>query len=259
VKLRRLPGSGRAFVVDLDDGRRFKARVLPRGAAPRVFRLLARLRAGDLPRPLARDGRVLAVEYVPGRRLDALLASGAAEPARAAREAGGLLARLHATPVPSRETALPLAAYRALLRRTVRRLRARSRLGEADAGVLLAIEAPRRVRFAITHGDLYPENLVRAPRGRLRAIDEERLAVRPAPFDLARCVTRWPMDHRLEAVLLRGYAAGGGDARPYLRDRAFWLAVAWALSAAFRMKDRRRPLRVPVAGLRDLAREIAAG
>jgi hypothetical protein len=57
-----------------------------------------------------------------------------------------------------------------------------------DAGTarqLTRLTAPRRTRRGLTHGDVCPENLILAAGG-VRAIDEERLAIRPVAgrFDL---------------------------------------------------------------------------
>ena len=64
--------------------------------------------------------------------------------------------------------------------------------------------------MAVTHGDICPENLIRTPDGALRPIDEERLALRPLAYDLARAVNRWPLDARLERAFLGGYVSAGG-------------------------------------------------
>ncbi len=81
-----------------------------------------------------------------------------------------------------------------------------------EGGRLIALGAPVRARSGLTHGDVCPENLVLTPAGSLVAIDEERLALRPFAYDLARSVNRWPLDAALERAFLKGYADGGGDA-----------------------------------------------
>jgi hypothetical protein len=71
--------------------------------------------------------------------------------------------------------------------------------------------------------------------GKLRAIDEERLALRPYAFDLARTVARWPLDAAGETALLSGYRARGGEPSDYVEHRHFWVATALALTAAYRL------------------------
>jgi hypothetical protein len=60
-------GAGRAFRLDLRDGRTLKARLFtsPRWAAD-VERLLAARGARACPRPIERHGNVLISEFVPG-------------------------------------------------------------------------------------------------------------------------------------------------------------------------------------------------
>ncbi len=69
-------GAGRAFRLDLRDGRTLKARVFtsPRWAAD-VERLLAAPGARACPRPIERHGNVLISEFVPGVPLDERLAT----------------------------------------------------------------------------------------------------------------------------------------------------------------------------------------
>lgn len=252
-------GQAPAFRLDLAGGRRLKARLFPTSLqAARVSRLLQGRGAKDLPRPMRRAGRVLVVEFVKGESLDRLLSKAApGVELRQARAAGALLARLHsgaAAPVVGPRPAY----YRARMRRTVRALARAGLLGTEHARCLARLEAPPTARAGVTHGDLCPENLVRMPSGRLRAIDEERLAVRPLAFDLARTVTRWPLGPALEAALLDGYTAGGGNAKGYNARRTFWVAAALATSADHRLLRHAGALAVPVAGLRRLAATLCA-
>lgn len=235
-----------------------KARLFPTSQeAARVYRLLQACGAKDLPRPLQRAGRVLVLEFVEGQSLDRLLPTAAPGlEVRQARAAGALLGRLHGGVRASAVGPRP-AYYRARMRRTVQAL---ARAGLLDAGhaqCLARIEAPAKARIGVTHGDLCPENLVRMPSGRLRAIDEERLAVRPLAFDLARTVSRWPLGPRLEAAFLVGYAAGGGDGRGFVAHRTFWIATALATSAKYRLRQHAGALATPLAGLRKLAATLA--
>jgi aminoglycoside phosphotransferase (APT) family kinase protein len=225
------------YRLDLADGRRVRMRVFPTtAAAAEVWRHLCASEASVLPRPLFQAGRALVVEYVEGVPLDRYLRR--AEPgleARLVRAAGRLLARLHGGSMV-RGSALRPAEYGRFLTRVSRRL-ARKGLFDAESAARLArLPVPASAPAALTHGDVCPENLILTPEGRLRAIDEERLAVRPIAFELARTVSRWPLRPELEAGLLAAYTSAGGDARSYRRDRVFWLATALATSAAYRVR-----------------------
>lgn len=255
-RTRRLPGHGHAatFAVDLVDGRRLKLRRYRSSSdAARVERCLVMAGADGLPRPVARAGRWLAVEFVAGTTLDRELRGAAAtERLRLVRAAGRMLARLHAVPPPP-VPATSRRLYPRVITLVVRRLVRQGRLSARDGTALLALTCPAAPRVGLTHGDACPENLVRTPAGRLRAIDEERVAVRPVAYDIARAVCRWPLDAQEERAWLSGYAGAGGDPEEYRRDRTFWIAAALATSAAYRMQYRPGALGPIVRELRALA------
>jgi aminoglycoside phosphotransferase (APT) family kinase protein len=127
------------------------------------------------------------------------------------------------------------ARYRARLVTLARRLVRASLLEPCEGARLAELPAPRHARSGLTHGDICPENLIVTPSGPLRAIDEERLAVRPFAYDLARAVNRWPLDDGLERQFLSGYEDGGGDVPGFRRWRSFWIAAALATSAEYRL------------------------
>jgi aminoglycoside phosphotransferase (APT) family kinase protein len=163
-----------------------------------------------------------------------------------------MLARLHAVPPPA-VPVTPRSLYPRVVTLVVRRLVRQGRLPARAGTALLALTCPAAPRTGLTHGDACPENLVRTPSGRLRAIDEERVAVRPVAYDIARAICRWPLDAGEERAWLSGYAAGGGNTGEFLRDRAFWIAAALATSAAYRMRYRPTALGPIVRELRALA------
>jgi aminoglycoside phosphotransferase (APT) family kinase protein len=247
-------GAGRAFRLDLRDGRTLKARLFtsPRWAAE-VERLLAAPGARACPRPIERRGNVLISEFVPGVPLDErLVTATGSETRRWAREAGHLMARIHRGHPPRGRATAP-AWYQ---RHLISRIRTLVRVGlitRDEGDRLIALGAPVHARGGLTHGDVCPENLVLTPAGSLVAIDEERLALRPFAYDLARSVNRWPLDAALERAFLKGYADGGGDASGYRRWRAFWVATALATSAGYRLKRAPGTLGPILSAIRQLA------
>lgn len=256
----RLPGHGHAatFTLDLVDGRRLKARRYRSAAdAARVERCIGTPGAHSLPRPVARIGRWLAVEFVEGTTLDRHLRDAPREARlRFVRAAGRMLARLHAVPSPAMPVT-PRSRYPRVITLVVRRLARQGRLPARAGEALRTLSCPTAPQVGLTHGDACPENLVRTPSGRLRAIDEERVAVRPVAYDIARAICRWPLDAGEERAWLSGYAAGGGDTGEFLRHRAFWIAAALATSAAYRMRYRPGALGPIVKSLKSLATAIA--
>jgi len=178
---------------------------------------------------------VLISEFIDGTPLDEWLPrAGARDVDRRVRQAGRLMASIHAGRTPEDRAPAP-ARYRARLVALVGRLRRAPLLEPSVAARLAALRAPARARSGLTHGDVCPENLIVTPGGALRAIDEERLGVRPLAYDLARAINRWPLDGRLERSFLVGYEDGGGDARGFRHWRAFWIAAALATSAEYRL------------------------
>jgi aminoglycoside phosphotransferase (APT) family kinase protein len=247
-------GQSPAFRLELASGPAWKARVFPSlAAARRVERLLRARSAVDLPRPRWRLGPVLVTEFIEGLPVDRVIAaSPGAEPALVFA-AGALLGRLHAGRRPSGR-ALPVAFFRAALRRVVALLRRRGSIEAREAERLHALPPPGRSASVLTHGDLCPENLILATDRRLRAIDEERVALRPLGFELARTIARWPLDETLEEQLLAGYGQAGGDARSFVAARSFWLASAFATSVGYRLRVAPEAVGPALEALRRLAR-----
>jgi aminoglycoside phosphotransferase (APT) family kinase protein len=204
---------------------------------------------------VVRVGRRLVVEHVQGAVLDGRLREATlADRRRLVRATGRLLARLHGR----NHAGAPVSAYQRAVSLVTGRLVRRRQMSRADAARLAALSRPAQARAALTHGDPAPENLVLTASGRLRAIDEERVAVRPVAYDLARAICRWPLDAGEEAALLAAYAAAGGQAREFQLHRRFWIASALATSALYRMRYRPGALGPIVAQLRALAAESSA-
>ncbi len=194
----------------------------------------------------------MVLEFVEGLPLDEWLPLHARRNEEtAARATGTWLAQLHRgvrlggrAPSPGR--------YAQRMRAALQRMGRASLLERDVVDQLARLRAPDRARVAVTHGDICPENLIRTPDGALRPIDEERLALRPLAYDLARAVNRWPLDAQLERAFLGGYVSGGGRPEGFLRYRAFWIAAALATSAEYRFNQPVR-LRPILAALRTVA------
>jgi aminoglycoside phosphotransferase (APT) family kinase protein len=247
-------GQSPAFHLELRSGRAWKARVFATpGAARHIERLLRAPTARDLPRPVGCHGRVLLTEFIEGRPVDHVIAARPRSEPALARQAGALLGRLHRGKAPSGPS-LAVAFFRSALRRGLALLTNRALLDAEEARALAQLRAPGRAPLVLTHGDLCPENLVAARDGRLRAIDEERLAVRPPGFELARTITRWPLSPALETRLLEHYARAGGDAASFVAFRPFWLASALTTSIGYRLRVAPEAVGPALAALRALAR-----
>ena len=221
--------------------------------ASRVQRLLLASRTTILPRPFRREGPVLVSEFIDGTPLDEWLRlASASDHARLAHDAGRLMARLHARPCPPARPPAP-ERYRERLVRAANQLGRAALLSATEVRRLSRLKAPAKARTGLTHGDVCPENLILTPDGGIRAIDEERLAVRPLAYDLARSVNRWPLDRGLDHAFLTGYAEGGGHARGFLQWRTFWLAAALASSAGYRLARAPQSLGPILSALRRIA------
>lgn len=251
-------GQAPAFRLECAAGPARKARVFPDAAAARrVERLLRAPGARALPRPAFRHGRVLVTEFIDGVPVDQALAAAPGLTPALVSGAGALLARLHAGRRPPGPL-LRVGFYRAALRRVLDLLRRRRLLGPAEIRCVLAFPVARRAPIVLSHGDLCAENLVLTPGRTLRAIDEERLALRPVGFELARSVARWPLDGPGEALLLAGYESAGGDAASYRDARGFWLASALATSIGYRLRVAPEAVGPALERLRALAVSAAS-
>lgn len=250
-------GTAGAFRLELSDGTTLKARVFPTSHwAARVQRLLLVSRTTLLPRPLRREGHVLISEFVDGTPLDEWLRLATApDHARLARDAGRLMGRLHTRPFPPARPPAP-ERYRERLVRVANQLGRAALLSATEVRGLSRLKAPSRAITGLTHGDVCPENLILTPDGGIRAIDEERLAVRPLAYDLARSANRWPLDPGLNDAFLAGYVEGGGDARGFLRWRTFWIAAALASSAGYRLARAPRSLGPTLSALKRTAAAV---
>jgi hypothetical protein len=84
-------------------------------------------------------------------------------------------------------------------------------------------------------------------------IDNETLRIGPFDLDLARTFYRWPLSQDDRAAFLAGYGAGGGPAG--ITHLPFWSLAAEIYSAFVRCRDGDHDADVPLAALRQRARD----
>ncbi|MCK6461226.1 MAG: aminoglycoside phosphotransferase family protein [Planctomycetes bacterium] len=240
------------FRLDLADGTVLKGRRLRTAAlAARVEAFAERLDPSRFTRILARRGAALLEEWVPGEALDR-----EPEDPRHVRWAGDTLGRLHRLPTPRGRGAWWLRARRALLSRHLLRLADGGALGRKDAASLrdLALsDAPATTDLGVVHRDICPENIVLAPDGRLRCVDNVTARAGAPDEDLARTCYRWPLEGRVLDVFLEAYRPHR-DPGAFLRHRRFWMIAA--LSHASWIRHSRGYARADVP-LRRLLAELA--
>jgi Ser/Thr protein kinase RdoA (MazF antagonist) len=237
------------------DGTAVKGRLCDTEADARRFQALrAALPDGLLPRLLGRSGRALLLEWVDGRLL------GAHEwTDRRLESAGGILARIHAAPLPPDAPTPPFGSDPAgAVSRLETDLARLVDLGAVDAATgerlagIAAASAPARIELAIAHWDFCAENFVLPDGGDPVPVDNETLCVAPPAADLARWWYRWELgpDHR--ARFLRGYRRHRElpDVRPAF---PFWLIRALVSSAVFRVTNGYDGAAIPLDRLARIA------
>jgi aminoglycoside phosphotransferase (APT) family kinase protein len=238
------------LLVTIDDGTPARLRRFPDAAAAARVEEALRCAADDvLPVPLARAGCWLATTFVAGRPIGGRNTSGTAS--RWLAEAAGLLARIHASPCPRHSPTAP-ATYARAISLAAGRLARAHRVQTAVARRLTALPRPAHPPVGLTHGDFSPSNLIVTPSRQLAVVDEERVAVRPVAYDVARVVCLWRLDRRAERRFLSAYATAGGKAASFLEHRAFWIAAALATSILYRLRHAPSALPPVVAAFRDI-------
>ena len=210
-----------AYRVELEDGRRVKARHFgSEEGARRLFELSAGL-GESFARPLAQYGPVLVEEWVEGGPLSGLEAEAWAE------DAGILLGRLHTTPLGARVP--PTSSTRRWREAAESDLTLISLAGKLAAGEVASLQSeiarrdPEVARVVLIHKDFCAENMLIDLHGRLRVIDNEQLEIAPAALDLGRTFHRWPMSHGTWTRFLRGYRSSAPREPEAI---AFWKIVA---------------------------------
>ena len=237
-----------AYRVELETGRRVKARCLESEHTARDLRASRASLEEAFVRVIAQHGRVLLEEWVDGLVLGDLV-QGA--PTCRAGEAGALLARLHATP-PCTQLLLPTYDWLGLARVELGSLGRDGILAAAEGARLdaeLAAHDPAKDPLVQVHLDFCGDNMAIDSSGRLRVFDNEWFRLEPAGLDLGRTYARWPMTEDHWDRFCRSYLdAGGCDPGP-LR---FWQVAATLWSVALRRKRDPSALQRPLEALRSL-------
>jgi len=248
VTARSWSSSKRAFRICLDDGQLAKARLLLAGGS--AERLATLLEVGGASRRCSRilvaRGRCLLEEWVDGEPL------AATTPRTVLVACGQALADIHTTPI--RNGGLASAADFSgfeRLRSDLLSLSARGWLTGREAATLESIAeaiVPPPEPMGLVHLDYCRDNLVlHAERGPV-CIDNETVRVGPFALDLARTVTRWPLDGDSARHFIAGYLSGGGPADPAHLD--YWTLVADAWSAALRIHHGHMAIEPHIVALR---------
>jgi aminoglycoside phosphotransferase (APT) family kinase protein len=194
--------------------------------AAQRLRLARQVRhAVQVPRLLNRSNRyaALAVEYIPGRTLQAVLASG---PARSeVVETGGALARVHgrgAAGMPATDLADPAATVE-LVGAVLPSLRSRVE----DLLAALGSRRPSRPEPSVCHGDFSLDQVVVSTAGTLAFVDWDRGGAGAPAADLGSAVASG-LDDATRGALLEGYT----EVRPLPSDLDWYVAQAKLLRLA---------------------------
>jgi hypothetical protein len=253
----RAPEIGRvAYRVDTADGRTIKARRLEdEGTARRLLEILCAL-PDAFGSVLARHGRVLLEEWVPGEVLGN-------DPPGQARlsEAGTLLGGLHARPVIGGEPLHQLretGSHREVAEEALLEVVAAGSLDLPAAGRLrygMRRLDPGKAIVGLVHFDFCGENMVINPAGRLIVVDNDRMGVDALGFDLARTWYRWALPPAAWEHLQAAYAARLPFEEP-VQTLPFWRLVAVARAAALRLRTCPARAGAAVDALRRLSMQV---
>ena len=237
-----------AYRVEDEAGRVVKLRQFENEAAARaVFDLRVGLEPAFAP-ALRRHGCVIVEKWIEGRALEA------DEAAARSHEAGALLGRLHAQPLPTGAAATARTApWREGVEADLAMLDAAAVLPSEIVARLLRdvrLADPGSAPAARIHLDFCADNMILDAQGALTVIDNEQLTVDSAALDLARTFCHWPMPH----PAWERFGAGYRSAAPAVpRAAAFWRIVAAALGARVYLQRSAPLLERPLGILRRCA------
>lgn len=249
ITARPWKASKRAFHVRLVDGRAAKARLLLDGRSAEDIASL--LGEGAASRRCARiihgRGRCLLEEWVDGELL-----RGSTTAQEVLVECGRALADIHRTPV-TRDGIVSAEPASAIdrVRNDLLALRSAGCLTDSEAAALMGVleaATPAPGLQGLVHLDYCLDNIIlHADRGPV-CIDNETVRIGPFALDIARTITRCPLDGDSRERFLAGYVAAGGPAD--LQDLDFWCLAADAWSARLRLEYGNTAIEPQLAALR---------
>jgi hypothetical protein len=226
-----------AFRVETAAARVIKVRLFESAAeARRIFTLRRGLGDGFAP-VIALIDDLIVETWVAGEPIESVGG------VRWEVEAGALLGRLHATPLPADVAErVPTAQWLEAARSDLALLLEAGHLDGRDREHVLAALAdwdPGSARVGLTHRDFCAENMIADAAGRLWVIDNEQLAFDPRGFDLAWTRYRWPLPPPEWAAFVGTYTAASGAAPEAFE---FWQIAAGLMLA--RVIHQRSPARL---------------
>jgi hypothetical protein len=247
-----------AWRLELADGQVWKGRVFPDSVEAERFEALA----ACLPRPgfpklLARQGRAVLLEWIPGDGI------GASAPATLLERCGALLAAVHCQRLPAdfaQRYASDASALPEPLAPLLDEISATDWLERSEAEALAALAQraqPKQCERGLAHLDFCAENLVVSADAQPFCIDNATLAVAPLDYDLARSWMRWPLAPAARAAFLAGYRQQR-DTAAFEAAFDYWSICAYAHSARLRLRRRVGDVGRAVAGLRATLRHARA-
>jgi aminoglycoside phosphotransferase (APT) family kinase protein len=268
TSVERITGLGRApeklpqtFRVTLADGRVLKGRRHGTAWVASRFATLGRHLDGvPLSRVLAATGDATLEEWIDGRPLGRPLDGESVDPVGLARWAGDVLGRLHRTEVGPAVDAFAdldgsdrrMDALEAVVADLARREAVSSDMARRLCARAGESQPPDALAYGVVHGDLAPENVVVGPGGPI-LVDNTTLSVAALDEDLARTWYRWPMRPSHRAVFVEAYERHRAIDR-FCRHFDFWMILALAKAARYRLEAAPESAAVPLAKLRAMAR-----
>lgn len=255
VTARHWASSKRAFGLELADGRRAKARLLLAGrSAERIMMLLDGGGASrHCSRVIAGCGRCMLEEWTEGDVL-----SQSTNSPEVLFACGSVLADIHSTPVPEGlPTAEDSVHWPSRVCEDLSALGQHGLLKPHEVEALLSIAehtAHADARCGVVHLDFSADNIVMHHERGPVCVDNETMRTGPFALDVARTLTRWPLEGDARQHLLDGYASGGGPAD--LAQLDWWTLVADAWSAALRVAHGHASVDAQLAALRRRVRSV---
>lgn len=246
-----------AFRLRFADGRVLKGRQLGNRQRVEAIALFSQhVVHPALPKLLAAAGRAVLTEWVDGRPLQAADCT-----PDVLQQCGAVHGFVHSRPAPTNtgharrdaidgwharlEHHLQTLVHAGMLRRNEAR----------HAHALALRQAAERCDIGFVHRDFCGENIVLRPSGEICIVDNETLGIDALEFDLGRTWYRWPMDETQRQAYLAGYERYR-SAAAFTEYLTYWIIVALADAAMFRLTKAPDSAQVPVARLRSVLEQL---